>query len=65
MQGRRADVRPYEQVRGRGARRSGGKFASARGPSASDTIRAAQDALVKVGGTLAADSIVTVVCNTK
>jgi hypothetical protein len=44
---------------------AGGKFASARGPSASDTIRAAQEALVKVGGTLAADSIVTVVCNTK
>ena len=42
-----------------------GKFASARGPSASDTIRAAQDALVKVGGTLGADSIVTIVCNTK
>lgn len=42
-----------------------GKFASARGPSASDTIRAAQDALVKVGGTLAADSIVTIICSTK
>ena len=42
-----------------------GKFASARGPSTSDTIRAAQDALVKVGGTLAADSIVTVICSTK
>ena len=44
---------------------AGGKFASAHGPSASDTIRAAQDALVKVGGTLAADSIITVVCSTK
>jgi hypothetical protein len=44
---------------------AGGKFASAHGPSTSDTIRAAQEALVKVGGTLAADSIVTVVCNTK
>jgi hypothetical protein len=44
---------------------AGGRFASARGPSPSDTIRAAQDALVKVGGTLAANSIVTVVCNTK
>jgi len=42
-----------------------GKFASARGPSSSDTIRAAQDALVKVGGTLTADSIVLIVCSTK
>jgi hypothetical protein len=42
-----------------------GKFAIAHGASTSDTIRAAQDALVKVGGTLAADSIVTIVCSTK
>jgi hypothetical protein len=41
------------------------KAASARGPNSNDTIKAAQDALVKSGGTLAANSIVTVVCNTK
>ena len=44
---------------------SAGKFASAKGPTTSDTIRAAQDALVKAGGTLTTDSVVTVVCNTK
>lgn len=44
---------------------AGGKYASSRGPTPSDTIRAAQDALVKVGGTLAADSIVTVICNSR
>src|SRR5665213_1042583 len=44
---------------------AGGKFAKASGANTTDTIKAAQDALVKVGGTLAADSIVTVVCNTK
>jgi hypothetical protein len=42
-----------------------GRFAKASGPSVSDTIRAAQDALVKVGGTLAPDSVVAVVCNTR
>jgi hypothetical protein len=42
-----------------------GTFASAKGPTSSDTIRAAQDALVKAGGTLTTDSVVTVVCNTK
>ena len=41
------------------------KGASARGSNSNDTIKAAQDALVKIGGTLAANSIVTVVCNTK
>jgi hypothetical protein len=41
------------------------KAASARGPNQSDTIKAAQDALVAIGGVLAANSIVTVVCNSK
>jgi hypothetical protein len=41
------------------------KAASARGPNQNDTIKAAQDALEKAGGVLSANSIVTVVCNTK
>ena len=44
---------------------AGGKFARGQGPSQSDTIRAAQDALVKVGGNLAADSVVAIACNSK
>ena len=44
---------------------AGGKFASGWGATQSDTIRAAQEALVRFGGALTADSIVTVVCNSR
>lgn len=42
-----------------------GKYAWAWGPTQSDTIRAAQDSLVELGGAIAADSVVSVICNTK
>lgn len=42
-----------------------GKYAWAWGPTQSDTIRVAQDSLVKLGGSIGPDSVVSVVCNTK
>jgi hypothetical protein len=42
-----------------------GKFASGWGANQSDTIRAAEEALVRFGGALSANSIVTVVCNSR
>jgi hypothetical protein len=44
---------------------AGGKFASGWGANQSDTIRAAEEALVRFGGALSANSIVTVVCNSR